>query len=111
MMKMEMEKLDAGVERALEQKPSVQISDSFAARVAAQAAAQPLSAPLKPRVRRLPMSRVAAMIAMAVCAVVLFVVAPKVGSTYSGWPFVIEMLALVQMAAIAWGFVALRGNR
>jgi anaerobic C4-dicarboxylate transporter len=106
MMKMEMEKLNENVERALEQKPSVRVPDSFAARVAAQAAAQSLSAPLKPRERRLAMSRVAAMIAMAVCAVVLFAVAPKVGSTYTGWPFAIEMLALVQMAGIAWGLAA-----
>src|ERR1700743_1106464 len=98
---MEMEKLDASVGRALGQKPRVRIPESLAARVAAQAAAQPVSAPLKPRVRRMAMSRVAAIVAMAVCAVVLFVAAPRVGNNYSGWPFVIEMLALVQMAAIA----------
>jgi hypothetical protein len=107
-MKMEMEKLDADVEQALEQKPAVRIPEGFAARVAAQAAAQPVSAPLKPRVQKMAMSRVAAIVAMAVCAVVLFAVAPRVGSSYTGWPFVVEMLALVQMAGIAWGLVAQR---
>lgn len=110
-MKMEMEKLDPRVEQALEQKPPVQIPESFAARVAAQAVSQQVSAPLKPRVRRMAMSRVTAIVAMVACAVVLFVVAPKVGSTYTGWPFVVEMLALAQMAGIAWGMFAMRGSR
>jgi hypothetical protein len=110
-MKMEMEKLDAGVERALEQKPAVVVPEGFAARVAAQAASQPISVPLKPRVQRMAMSRVAAILAMVVCAVVLFAVAPRVGNNYAGWPFLIEMLALVQMAAIAWGMVSARGTK
>jgi hypothetical protein len=111
-MKMEMEALDAGVERALEQKPVVQVPEGFAARVAAQATSQPVSLAREPRMRRIAMSRVVAIVAIVLCAVVLFVAAPRVGNHYAGWPFMIEMLALVQMAGIAWGLVARgAGNR
>ena len=93
--------LDADVVQALEQKPAVRVAENFAARVAMAAAAQPV-ARVKAR-RRVALGPLAAMTAMAVLTVVLFVVAPLAGTNYRGWPFVLEMLVLAQMAGIGYG--------
>ncbi|QMV18564.1 hypothetical protein GOB94_07595 [Granulicella sp. 5B5] len=99
------EQLDAAVVQALEQKPVVRVPEDFAVLVTMAAAAQPVAA-VKAR-RRVPMGRTAAIVAMVVLVVVLFVVAPRAGTNYASWPFALEMLILVQMAGIAYGLMRL----
>lgn len=99
------EEMDATIVLALEQRPVVRVPEDFAARVARAAAAQPVSA--RKTKRQAAMGRVVAIAAMVVLAVVLFVVAPQVGTRYASWPFALEMLVLVQMAGIAYGLMRL----
>jgi hypothetical protein len=99
------DEVEATVVRALEQKPVVRVPESFAARVAAMAVVQPV-APAKAR-RRVSVGRLMAIVAMVVLAVVLFAVAPLAGTRVTSWPFVVEMVVLVQMAAIGYGVMRL----
>ena len=99
------DELETTVVRALEQKPAVRVPEGFAARVAAMAVAQPVAA-VKAR-RRVSVGRMMALAAMVVLAVVLFAVAPLAGTRVASWPFVVEMVVLVQMAAIGYGMMRL----
>lgn len=99
------EELEAVVVQALERPPVVRIADGFAARVAAAAAAMPVE-PVRVR-RRVSAGRVMAMVALGVLGVTLFVLAPQAGTRVASWPFVVEMLALVQMAGIGYGLIRL----
>ena len=102
-------KLDARVERALEQAPAVRVPHGFAARVTAAAVAQPIPVTVRVR-RRFTMSRAMLVTAMVVLAVALFVVAPLAGTKVESWPFALEMVLLAQLAAVGWG-VARQGHR
>ena len=99
------EELEAAVVQALERPPVVRVPGDFAARVAAAAVALPVE-PVRVR-RRVSVGRVAAMVALGVLVVTLFVVAAQAGTRVASWPFVVEMLVLVQMAGIGYGLMRL----
>jgi uncharacterized membrane protein HdeD (DUF308 family) len=93
--------LNPKVTKALEQAPAVQISEGFAARVAAAAVAQPMA---KVRVRRrMSLARAMSLGAMVVVVAALFVVAPMAGTRVQSWPFALEMILLVQLAGLGFG--------
>ncbi len=90
-------RLDAALTRALERKPAVPVPAEFAARLA-------LASPAQRRLRRsVSAGKVAAIAALVLLAAALFVLAPHVGVKMESFGYGLEMLLLVQMAAVAYG--------
>jgi hypothetical protein len=107
MKEMTEQQMDASIVQALEVKPEVAIPAGFAARVAMAAAASPVQVPLRVRLeRRVSVGNAAAMAAVVILAVAMFVLAPKASGSLA--MFGVEMLLLVQMAGIAYGWAVVR---
>jgi uncharacterized protein YfaQ (DUF2300 family) len=87
--------LAPGVERALEQAPTVAIPDDFAARVRASLPAQPVAA------TRPSAARVSAIAAAAVSLVALSWLAPHAAPNFDSMAFDLEMVLLAELAMIA----------
>jgi hypothetical protein len=95
-----MQGLQSELTRALSRQPAVTVPAGFAARVAATLP-QRGRVPARPR---LSIARAAALVAALLLAVALFVLAPHVATARS-LAFAVEMLLLLQLAGIGYGFV------
>jgi hypothetical protein len=98
------QRLDAAILRALEQKPAVPVPAEFAARLA-------LAAPAQRRLRQsVSAGKVAAIAALVLLATALFALAPHVAGKMDSFSYGLEMLLLVQLAAVAYGLLRMQND-
>ena len=97
--------LDAAITLALEQKPEVRIPAGFATRLAL---AVPAQRPLRQGVSA---GKVVAIAALVLLAAALFLLAPHVGGNVISFSYGLEMLLLVQLAAVAYGLFRMENDR
>jgi hypothetical protein len=113
MREMTERELDSSITEALEQKPAAMIPAGFAARVAVAAVSTPVAAPgLGQRlVQRVSVAQAMALVGLVAMVVAMFVVAPGASANVASWRFGVEMLLLIQIAAVAYGLVAVKSLR
>ena len=90
------EQIEAMVTRALEQRPKVVAPENFAARVRAALPA------LRPRRRRASAGRAFGVGSAIGLTVALFAIAPHVQPEVRSLGFVMEMLVVAELGAVAW---------
>jgi hypothetical protein len=90
--------MDSRIDRAVEQKPEVQIPADFAAKVAARAVVQPA------RRRRLKpqFGPMIALLSAPLAAVALFALAPHTAPNLKSLSFDAEVVLLAELAFIGW---------
>jgi hypothetical protein len=107
MSEMNDKQIEAMIASVLEQQPAVKVPADFAARVAARVPAARAGRGVR---FRFSVARGAATVAMGLLLVALFALAPHVKMPGLSLGFCIEMLLLVELAAIGYGLMRMREN-
>jgi len=103
--------LEAMVTQVLDWRPAVHVPEDFAARVSARVATVATTVDaVRVERRRFSAARAAAMAAIVVVTIALFAMAPHVQMKTLSVSFAIEMLLLVELAGIGYGWMRLREN-
>ena len=95
--------INLAITQGLERPPVVDVPEGFAARVMAALPARRVR-------RRVSVGRAAALAALGVLLVALFLLAPHVGPSPASWSYAMEMLLLAQLAAVGYGLVRMHGD-
>jgi hypothetical protein len=90
--------LEARLTAAMERQRDVDVPEGFAAKVVGALPA------LKPRRRRLEVGRKVAMAAAAASLLTMFALARHAAPSFANLAFDGELLLMVELAGIAWGF-------
>jgi hypothetical protein len=91
--------MESRIDRAIENKPDVQISADFAAKVAARAVAQPLRRRRRYKPQFGPMI---ALLSAPLAALALFALAPHSAPNLKNLSFDAEVVLLAELAFIGW---------
>jgi hypothetical protein len=91
--------MESRIDRAIENKPDVQISADFAAKVAARAVAQPVRRRGRYKLQFGPMI---ALLSAPLAALALFALAPHSAPNLKNLSFDAEVVLLAELAFIGW---------
>src|ERR1700744_562563 len=92
--------MESRIDRAIEQKPEVQIPSDFAAKAAARAAAQPL----RRRRYKPQFGPMIALLSAPIAALALFLLAPHTAPSVKSFSFDAEIVLLTELALIGLWF-------
>lgn len=99
--------MELRIDRAIEQKPEVQIPVDFAAKVAARAVAQPL----RRRRYKPQFGPMIALISAPLAVVILFLLAPHAAPNLKSLSFDAEVVLLAELAFIGWWLTRTSGAK
>jgi hypothetical protein len=95
--------LERRIDAAIERKPEPLIPSGFSAQVALQLAARAATFPQSRRAAAFPIGRSIAWASAGLLAFALFALAPHATPSLTSFSFDVEILVLLELAAVGWG--------